>query len=166
MFITTMLKNWRPLFERVSIRDKVEEMLFRTASNSDTALMAHCIMPDHIHLIAGHVKGGPGISSFMQRFKSLVSHQLFPQEHGIWVPRFDDVVLKSDSVFETKLNYIHENAVRAGLAQKATDWKWSSARFWLLDETSNVLTKTWDWVDGVHREGMAPSIISGESNAG
>jgi hypothetical protein len=29
-----------------------------------------------------------------------------------------------------KLNYIHLNPVRAGLSERATDYRWSSARIW------------------------------------
>jgi putative transposase len=28
------------------------------------------------------------------------------------------------------INYFHQNPVRRGLVQRATDWKWSSARFY------------------------------------
>ncbi len=31
------------------------------------------------------------------------------------------------------INYIHENPVRRGLCDRATDWKWSSARWYVSD---------------------------------
>lgn len=121
-FVTTTTLNHERLFARSELCDQVEGMLFRVAQNTKTALMAYCVMPSHIHLIVGHNDGGPGISKFMQSFKSLVSHVLFKERHGIWTPRFDDVILVSEHVFLTKLNYIHENPVRAGLVSKAEDW--------------------------------------------
>ncbi len=33
----------------------------------------------------------------------------------IWEPRFDDVIVYSQKVLETKVDYIHTNPVRAGL---------------------------------------------------
>ena len=30
---------------------------------------------------------------------------------------------------EEKLQYMHENPVRAGLVKRPTDWRWSSARW-------------------------------------
>jgi hypothetical protein len=33
-------------------------------------------------------------------------------------------------MFTEKLNYIHQNPVRAGLVERATDYLWSSARIW------------------------------------
>ncbi|MBI3872326.1 MAG: transposase [candidate division Zixibacteria bacterium] len=134
MFITTTVAQWEPLFASPSVRDAVEEILFGCVDVSGSALMAYCIMHHHVHLVAGHTDGGPGLSKFVGGFKSLVSRRLFPEREGIWIRRFDDVVLKSEDVFRTKMNYIHENPVRAKLATEPNGWKWSSARFWLLDE--------------------------------
>jgi len=36
----------------------------------------------------------------------------------------------SEAMFMQKVNYIHLNPVRAGLVEKATDYRWSSARIW------------------------------------
>jgi putative transposase len=44
--------------------------------------------------------------------------------------RFDDVVIKSDRIMRIKVNYIHQNPVRAGLVQKGEEWPYSSARFY------------------------------------
>jgi putative transposase len=146
-FITSTLKGRERLFSTREIRDEVVSMLFRVTKNTETQLMAYCLMPSHVHMMAGHNLGGPGISCYMQSFKSLVSHVLFKERHGIWMPRFDDVIIASEDVFLTKLNYIHENPVLAGLVMSAIHWPWSSARFWYLDEPSDALTRTTDWMD-------------------
>jgi|SRR6266516_3543574 len=36
----------------------------------------------------------------------------------------------SEDMFMEKLNYIHQNPVRAGLVERAIDYHWSSARIW------------------------------------
>jgi putative transposase len=36
----------------------------------------------------------------------------------------------AERMFREKLNYIHQNPVRAGLVETATDYFWSSARIW------------------------------------
>jgi len=147
MFVTTTAAAWERLFDSPEVRDKVEDILFGCVDVSGVSLMGYCLMPNHAHLIAGHNDGGPAISAFVGGFKSIVSRRLFPSRHGIWMKRFDDVVLRSEAVFLTKLNYIHENPVRAGLVSPAANWKWSSARFWLLDEPSAALTNNWNWLD-------------------
>jgi hypothetical protein len=37
----------------------------------------------------------------------------------------------SEGFFMQKVNYLHKNPVRAGLAVRAEDYRWSSARCWL-----------------------------------
>jgi hypothetical protein len=36
----------------------------------------------------------------------------------------------SESFFMQRVNYIHQNPVRAGLAERAEDYRWSSIRYW------------------------------------
>ena len=40
-------------------------------------------------------------------------------------------MIHSDELFRVKLDYIHNNPVKAGLAKRAIDWPYSSARDWL-----------------------------------
>src|SRR5215813_7989538 len=35
-----------------------------------------------------------------------------------------------ESTFMEKVNYIHQNPVRAKMIERAEDYRWSSARFW------------------------------------
>ena len=39
--------------------------------------------------------------------------------------------LNSSAAIEASIDYLHQNPVRRGLCQKAVDWKWSSARYYL-----------------------------------
>ncbi len=41
--------------------------------------------------------------------------------------------LFTPEALEASIEYIHNNPVKRGLCEKATDWIWSSARFYLLD---------------------------------
>lgn len=99
-------------------------------------------MPNHLHLLVEHVTGGRGISAFMRDIKSLSWRVIFPNRPGIWTARFDDVAIYSHDVFTTKLNYIHNNPVRAGLVARPDEYEFSSASAWLTEETDpNVTTE-------------------------
>ena len=37
-----------------------------------------------------------------------------------------------------KIDYIHNNPVRAGLIREPVDWRWSSAKFWISGEKGEV----------------------------
>ncbi len=146
-FVTTTLIDWMPLFENPAIRDQIEEIMFRFIPGYTDAIMGYVIMPSHVHLMVGSKSGGNQLSRFMQAFKSTVSRDLFPSVPSIWMRRFDDFVITSERQFIVKLEYIHNNPVKAGLADQAMDWKWSSARFWLQDEPNDKLCKSWNWME-------------------
>ena len=99
-------------------------------------------MENHLHLLLWTESGGPGLSRLMRDLKRLAARRLFPDSQGIWEPRFDDVAVFSERVFRTKLAYIHNNPVRAGLATDPSDYEFSSARAWLKgDELPGVSVK-------------------------
>ena len=46
----------------------------------------------------------------------------------LWKPRFDSLVLVNEKTLIQKIEYIHYNPVKRGLAKNASDWPCSSAR--------------------------------------
>ena len=72
----------------------------------------------------------------LRDIKSLSWRRLFAQEPGIWMPRFDDLAIYTEKQFRTKLNYIHNNPVKAGLVSKVTEYEFSSAVDWLQGRRS------------------------------
>jgi hypothetical protein len=51
-------------------------------------------------------------------------------KYSLWQRERNVFPIISEKLFMQKLNYIHQNPVRAGLVQRATDYRWSSARIW------------------------------------
>ena len=47
-------------------------------------------------------------------------------EGELWQPRFFDRALRTVQEYNEKVEYIHLNPVRAGLASRPEDWRWSS----------------------------------------
>jgi REP element-mobilizing transposase RayT len=50
--------------------------------------------------------------------------------HSLWGHESNVLAIFSEAMFMQKVNYIHLNPVRAGLVERAIDWRWSSARQW------------------------------------
>lgn len=99
----------------------------------------------------------PGqLSVFMHEWKRLSSLQLrkwyrqqapqYANEFGegdkFWQPKYYSFEIYDRAKVEEKLNYMHLNPVRAGLVEQATDWQWSSAR-WYADQQSVGVPITW-----------------------
>jgi putative transposase len=65
-------------------------------------------------------------------------HTVFAREYRkksgfqerIWQRRFYDHVIRNKEDWLTKLAYMHNNPVTAGLVENILDYPWSSSRFW------------------------------------
>lgn len=96
-------------------------------------------MPDHWHAIVLPGEGS-SISDLMMRVKISAQRQISKVRgsyEGIWQSRFYDHILRTRQEFDETLDYIHQNPVRRQLVERATDWAWSSAR-WYADGTGPI----------------------------
>lgn len=109
------------------------------------------IMPDHVHALIWFPKPGQ-LSPFMDRWKGEASHALkrlfqsaFPnywatlnEREPIWQAKYYGLNIWSRAKVEEKLEYMHMNPVRAGHVETATDWKYSSARWYLQMKSAGI----------------------------
>ena len=64
------------------------------------------------------------------------------QKYKVWMDRYDDVMITTETVFCTKMNYIHNNPVKSGLVLKMEDWKYSSYRNYANNDHSVIKVNT------------------------
>ncbi|WP_397569525.1 REP-associated tyrosine transposase [Schlesneria sp. T3-172] len=112
-------------------------------------------MPDHVHALIWFPETWQ-LSPFTNKWKELTSKSLktvLPQHFQddwsqidssdpIWQARYYGFNIWSRAKGEEKLDYMHMNPVRAGLVERARDWPWSSAR-WYLEQKSVGLPIRW-----------------------
>ena len=160
VFMTTTVRQWTPVFTDVVCARSILQQLHGTLLHNQLSLAAYVVMPSHLHLLLGF-REIEQLSRMMQEFKSLSSRRLRPilppeldrafDKKGrfqFWKPRFDDLIISSEKQFRTKVDYIHRNPVKAGLVAVSTDYPYSSAGDWLLDEPGLVpADKEWVWLD-------------------
>lgn len=117
-------------------------------------LVAFVYMPEHVHLLVYPVLPDPDVGRYLARLKQPYSKEIKGRliESGapllkrltvrerpgkfcfrFWQegPGFDRNIFSPDAL-EASIDYMHNNPVKRGLCQKATDWKWSSARYYML----------------------------------
>ncbi len=124
--------------------------LRETAIFFKASLPGYVLMPTHLHLLLG-LKRLDSLSRFMQSYKSLSTRKIGKLELGkmgnrlkengkfrLWKTRFDDVIITSEKQFRIKLDYIHNNPVKAGLVDNPSDWPYSSAGDWLGDKPGMI----------------------------
>lgn len=152
-FITTTLSGFVELFNQDGYAEIVIRNLNFYREKFEFKLLAYVIMPQHLHLIIMPGSNGD-ISEIMRDFKKHTAKEIIQlleveerfdilgvfhgkaqryhykedREYQVWEDRFDDVALYSDKVFRTKLDYIRNNPVKAGLVDSPSDYPYSSAR--------------------------------------
>ena len=121
-------------------------------------LITYVIMPDHFHLIVNPRDGE--IQGFCGALKSLSAKALidltddnrFRREqpdkdgsiHQFWQESFKAIPLWSGWMIWQKINYIHNNPLRAKLVKSAKDYQWSSFRAFYFD-AKEPLPVDHDW---------------------
>jgi putative transposase len=93
-------------------------------------LLAYCVMPNHFHLLLWP-RGDGDLCQFMQ-WLTLTHTQRWHAHHHtagsghLYQGRFKSFPVQSDDHFLTVCRYVERNALRAGLAAGAEDWRWGS----------------------------------------
>ncbi len=92
-------------------------------------LTAWVIMPNHIHFLIKPINNH-SLSEIMQKYKSFTSHEInkiLSRSGQFWQEDYFDRYIRDFDHYQDTVSYIENNPVKAGLCQKASDWKYSSA---------------------------------------
>lgn len=158
-FVTTTIRNWAHVFDDVHARAVIMTQLAARTSAYHTSLVGYVVMPSHLHLLIGF-RVAAHLPVFMQQLKSVSARYIMPvlapevrsalgefSGNSLWQPRYDEVVIFSEDQFRIKLEYIHNNPVKAGLVAVPTGWECSSARDWLCNQAGPIpVCKSFDWL--------------------
>ena len=94
-------------------------------------LHAAVIMPNHVHLLFSVLRNQSGwpftLIEILQSLKSSSAHsinKLLRRSGPVWQEESFDHVLRSDESSKQKLEYIRQNPVRAGLAERPEKYPW------------------------------------------
>jgi len=113
---------------QTKIAEMVEENFLRF-DGKKYKLHAWVIMPNHVHLLLTP-KPGYSLSEIVHSCKSYTSNQankLLNQTGRFWFPEPFDRFMRDYEHFEKTFDYIENNPVKAGLCEKPSDWRFSSA---------------------------------------
>jgi len=91
-------------------------------------VVAYCLMPNHFHLVLWPRTDGD-LSRWMHWLLTThVRRYLGHYGHSghVWQGRFKAFPIQQDEHLLTVIRYVERNPLRAGLVERAQDWKWSS----------------------------------------
>jgi len=121
VFLTVCTKDHCSLFASPDVHALLTES-WRAAEHWHVG--RYVVMPDHIHLFCCPATRPPeSLRSWVKYWKTLVSRRWpRPSEHPIWQQDVWDTQLRSGESYSGKWQYVRENPVRAGLAERSDDW--------------------------------------------
>ena len=162
-FITITCLEWKPVLQNDNFKDIIISSLRFLSNENRVAVYGFVIMINHFHLIwqiqGEHVREdvqrdflkftGQQILKQLRTTSSSLQNELLvnakDRKYQVWERNSLSVPLWSSEVMWQKLEYIHNNPVLAGLCKYPEEYKYSSARFYLKNESD------WDFL--VHVDG-------------
>ncbi len=153
-FLTMSFRDWMPMVLGERYYHVAAEAINECSKKFECDVLAYVFMPEQVQLIV-YFNKRPACSEFVREFKrlcaakvkslmstgrsSLIFRQMKAESPGhdikVWKARYDALTIEQEVVLETKLNYIHLNPVKESLASSEYDYYWSSAR-WYLNQNS------------------------------
>jgi REP element-mobilizing transposase RayT len=151
-FLTLTVVDWVDVFTRPNYRHIIVDSLIYCQREKGLILYGWCLMSNHLHLIA-QAKENISMSDILRDFKKYTSKKIIqsilenPESRRDWmIDRFkfagkfkNNVTYKfwqdgneakeihSAEFLQQKLDYIHNNPVKAEIVDNAIDYKYSSA---------------------------------------
>ncbi len=143
-----------PLLTNDAWCDYLAESIDKASRDHDMKLIAFVFMPEHVHLLV-LPESQPNISRYLASIKrpcsvkvksdliasksKLLDRLIVRERPGKMVFRFwqegpgYDRNMQFEKSVLASIDYLHNNPVRRGLCRGATDWFWSSVRFYATD---------------------------------
>jgi putative transposase len=107
----------------------------RTARTFSFAILAYCVMPDHVHLLLQGRTAASDLRRFTKQFKQSTGQRYAHHTGGrLWQEGYYDRVLRPEEPEALVARYIIENPVRAGLVERPTEYPYLGSEVWNLDE--------------------------------
>ena len=152
-FLTLTVVDWVDVFTRPVYKHIVIESLEYCQKNKGLKIYSWCLMSNHLHLIAS-ADNGTNLSDILRDFKKFTSKEIIktineiPESRKIWMlnrfkyaGKFDNKItnykfwqngneakeIHTNSFLDEKMDYIHNNPVKAEIVSNAGEYKYSSA---------------------------------------
>jgi REP element-mobilizing transposase RayT len=170
-YLTLQIVEWVDVFTRDKYKRLITDNLQYCQDHKGLEIFAYVIMTNHIHIIVR--SNTDNLSDTIRDFKSYTSKELLKlidsetesrrewmlaifskaaykhernSRYQIWTHENHAEQLWSNDFITSKVDYIHQNPVRAGVVAKPEDYLYSSARNYAgLESVLNVtvLSRIW-----------------------
>ena len=127
-FLTICTRNRAPLLTDAESVSLVIDQFFYTAAERSVAIVAYCVMPDHLHLLVDGQREDADLKTFVTLAKQRAGYRFKAKtEKALWQDGYYEHVLRDEEKTETVVYYIIANPLRKGLVTNVFDYPfWGS----------------------------------------
>lgn len=148
-FITTCTEDRRQVFADAAAAQIIVDALRWLRDEERIRLLGFVVMPDHLHVALALRSDGRSdipvatLAEVMKSLKGHTSHEIKKLYADFsWQPGYYETLLRDRRDFENRLDYMHANPVRKGLAQSEHEYPHSTAH---PDYQNDI---DWRWLEG------------------
>lgn len=134
------------IFRKAGDFSAFEAVLEEALQHVPMRLLSYCLMPNHWHLVVWPREDGD-LSDYLRWLTVTHTKRWHSHHHSIgtgalYQGRFKSFPVEQDEHFLTVCRYVERNPLRAGLVERAEDWRWSS--LWHREQNSTAMSlSTW-----------------------
>ncbi|MGE0636471.1 MAG: transposase [Bacteroidia bacterium] len=170
-YLTFQIVYWIDLFSRKSYCDIVIESLKHCQKEKGLEIFAWVIMSNHVHIIARSTTND--LSGTIRDFKKYTSKKIIEEiersaesrkewmlrlfihaakrqnkkgDYQVWTHENHAIELFGNDFIQSKVEYIHNNPIRAGIVNKAEEYNYSSAAVYAdMEGLLDIIPVTLKW---------------------
>jgi len=137
------------IFDKQADYAAFESVMKETLLRTPMRILAYCVMPNHWHLVLWPEHDG-ALGTFMQRLTTTHVrrwhlHRRTVGYGHLYQGTYKSFPVETDEHLLTVLRYVEGNALRAGLVERAEDWRWSSLWRWRRVDVTEDAPPLSDW---------------------
>ncbi len=161
VFFTATILEWKPLLKQEKYKDIIVSSLEYLVKQNKVQVFAFVIMSNHIHII-WRMNNETNKIKLQQSFMKYTAQQILldlrknhkqvlehfyvgakDRMYQIWERNALSIEVHSNETMLQKMNYLHNNPIKAGLCNEAIDYKYSSASLYLNNESIWKFVSKW-----------------------
>lgn len=120
--------NQQNIFEEASDFEKLKETIATVKQDLHFEIYAYCFMNNHVHIVLKEKSLGD-ISLIMKRILTKYARWYnikYGRSGALIANRYKSVSVEIDEYFLQLIRYVHQNPIKAGIAEKVEDYPYSS----------------------------------------
>lgn len=148
-YFSTVTHNRLAIFRTDKLKQVICDAFNEVRTKHGILILAYVIMPDHVHLL---IYSEREMKDALRLLNGVAAHRVIQylkengyelslfklrgeirnrnHKHSVWQHHPDSLDIFGEDTFRQKVDYIHQNPVRAGLVEKTSDYRYSSVRCW------------------------------------